>query len=135
MVTGRTRSGQVGPTKTESAPESRSSLIYFGMVLIAQVQQLKSKLMLKGKSRPEKMVAKKMPDGAGMLSNVPQRKKTKGGKGADEDAADKEYCVAMDKVSSIFGRQKRSNSTGRRAPHVHPHHGRLAGSQGLRIVC
>ena len=78
---------------------------------MAQAQQLKSKLMLKGKTRPDKMVKKKMPDGAGLLANVPQRKKTKGGKGADEDAADKEYCVAMDKVSSIFGRQKRSNST------------------------
>ena len=111
MVTGRTRSGQVGPTKTESAAERVGHLIYSGMVLIAQVQQLKSKLMLKGKSRPEKMVNKKMPDGAGMISNVPQRKKTRGGTATDEDAADKDYCKAMDKVSSIFGRQKRSNST------------------------
>ena len=72
------------------------------MVLMAQAQQLKAKLMLKGKHRPEKMVTKKMPDGAGMIANVPQRKKTKGTKGADEAAADKEYCEAMDKVSNSY---------------------------------
>ena len=63
---------------------------------------------MKGKHRPEKMVTKKMPDGAGLLANVPQRKKSQGG---DEAADDAEYCKAMDKVSSVFGKQKRSNST------------------------
>ena len=41
------------------------------MVLIAEAQQLKAKLMLKGKFRPEKMVRKKMPDGSGMLAKLP----------------------------------------------------------------
>ena len=40
------------------------------MVLIAEAQQLKAKLMLKGKYRPEKMVRAKMPDGSGMLATV-----------------------------------------------------------------
>ena len=35
------------------------------MVLVAEAQQLKAKLMLNG--RPEKMVRKKMLDGAGMI--------------------------------------------------------------------
>ena len=78
------------------------------MVLIAEAQQLKAKLMLKGKWRPEKMVRKKMPDGAGMIAKVPQRRL---GNGADDATADKEYCNAIDKVSSVFGAQKRSNST------------------------
>ena len=41
-----------------------------GMVLIAEAQQVKAKLELKGRWRPEKMVRKKMPDGAGMLAKV-----------------------------------------------------------------
>ena len=74
------------------------------MVLIAEAQQLKAKLMLKGKWRPDKMVRKKMPDGAGMIANVPQRRV---GNGADNGAAaDKEYCDAIDKVSSVFGTSK-----------------------------
>ena len=82
------------------------------MVLIAEAQQIKAKLLLKGKWRPEKMVRKKMPDGAGMLANVPQRRSSS--RGADEAAAlvvDKKYCDAIDQVSAVFGRQKRSNST------------------------
>ena len=76
------------------------------MVLVAAAQQLKAKLMLKGKYRPEKMVRKKMPDGAGMLANVPERSKV-----LDDATADAEYCKSIDKVSAIFGRQKRANST------------------------
>ena len=59
------------------------------MVLIAEAQQLKAKLMLKGKFRPEKMVRKKMPDGSGMLAKLPERRKDDG---LDAAAADKEYC-------------------------------------------
>ena len=60
------------------------------MVVIAQAQQQKAKLMLKGRWRPEKMVRAKMPDGSGMLATVPQRRR-----GSDVDAveADKEYCA------------------------------------------
>ena len=86
------------------APQSMRST----MVLIAEAQQLKAKLLLKGKFRPEKMVRKKMPDGSGMLAKVPERRKDDGG---DAAAADKEYCDAIDKVAAIFGRQKRANST------------------------
>ena len=31
--------------------------------------------------------------------------------GGDAAAADKEYCNAINKISSVFGKQKRSNST------------------------
>ena len=79
------------------------------MVLISEAAQLKAKLMLKGRCRPEKMVRRKMPDGSGMLASVPQRRQ--GGRGADADEIDAEYCVAIDKVASVFGRQKRANST------------------------
>jgi hypothetical protein len=79
------------------------------MVLISEAAQLKAKLMLKGRCRPEKMVRRKMPDGSGMLASVPQRRQ--GGRGADADELDAEYCVAIDKVASVFGRQKRANST------------------------
>ena len=82
------------------------------MVLIAEAQQVRAKLELKGRWRPEKMVRKKMPDGAGMLAKVPQRSESS--RGADEAAAltvDKKYCDAIDQVSAVFGRQKRSNST------------------------
>ena len=54
------------------------------MVLVAEAQQLKAKLMLNG--RPEKMVRKKMLDGAGMIAKVPQRRK---------NAADIVYCEAI----------------------------------------
>ena len=43
------------------------------MVPIAAVQQVKAKLMLKGKHRPDKMVRKKMPDGTELLASVPER--------------------------------------------------------------
>ena len=78
------------------------------MVLIAEAQQLKAKLMLKGKFRPEKMVRNKMPDGSGMLAKLPERRKDNG---VDAAAADKEYCDAIDKVAAVFGQQKRANST------------------------
>ena len=55
------------------------------MVLIAEAQQLKAKLMLKGKYRPEKMVRAKMPDGSGMLTTVPQRRQ---GHGVDSAEAE-----------------------------------------------
>ena len=81
------------------------------MVLIAEAQRLKAKLMLKGKYRPEAMVRPKMPDGHGMLAAVPQRRQ--GGE-ADAAAADDEYCTAIDKVSSVFGREFLHQGTWRR---------------------
>ena len=69
------------------------------MVLFAEAQHLKAKLMLKGKCRPEKMVRRKMPDGAGLLADVPQRRIDDAG--GDAASADKEYCEAIDKLSSV----------------------------------
>ena len=76
------------------------------LVVITEAAQLKAKLMLKGKSRPERMVRRKYPDGSDMIADVPQRKK-----GVDDVTADKEHCESIDKCASVFGRQKRSNST------------------------
>ena len=79
------------------------------MVLIAEAQQVKAKLQLKGRWRPDKMVRKKMPDGTGLLANVPQRRTSS--RAVDDSVLDKEYCDAIDKVSAVFGRQKRANTT------------------------
>ena len=83
------------------------------MVLIAEAQQVKAKLQLKGRWRPDKMVRKKMPDGTGLLANVPQRRtSSRAVDDSVQDATlDQEYCDAIDKVSAVFGRQKRYNST------------------------
>ena len=51
------------------------------VVLIAEAAQLKAKLMLKGRWRPEKMVRPKLPDGSGMLASVPQCRQ--GSRGVD----------------------------------------------------
>lgn len=74
-------------------------------MMVTQSQELKAKLQTKGKVRPHKMVCKKMPDGSGAaLTELPKRHAT----GA---AAEKAYCDAIDKVSGVFGRQRRSVST------------------------
>ena len=75
------------------------------MMSVAQSQELKAKLQTKGKVRPHKMVSKKMPDGStAALTELPKRLAT----GA---AAEKAYCDAIDKVSGVFSRQRRSVST------------------------
>ena len=76
------------------------------MVLIAQAQQLRAKLMLKGRHRPEKMVKKKLPDGAGLLAAVPSKNVS-----VDDSRAEKDFCAAIDKISGVFGRQRRAEST------------------------
>ena len=58
------------------------------MVLIAEAAQLKAKLMLKGRWRPETMVRPKMPDGSGMLASVPQRRQ---GRGVDAARVENSY--------------------------------------------
>jgi len=80
------------------------------MVLIAEAQQVKAKLQLKGRWRPDKMVRKKMPDGTGLLANVPQRRtSSRAVDDSVQDATlDQEYCDAIDKVSAVFGRCARS---------------------------
>ena len=64
--------------------------------------QLKARLLTKGKLRPHDMVRNKLPDGAGLLEELPRRARS----GADEgdEAADAAYCAAIDKVSRVFGR-------------------------------
>jgi hypothetical protein len=107
---GPTRAGSqklIGQSKADRTKFSGS------MVLIAEAQQVKAKLQLKGRWRPDKMVRKKMPDGTGLLANVPQRRtSSRAVDDSVQDATlDQEYCDAIDKVSAVFGRQKRSNST------------------------
>ena len=79
------------------------------MAFVAANVQLKAKLLTKGKLRPHDMVRKKLPDGAGLLEDLPRRARS----GADEgdEAADAAYCAAIDKVSRVFGKQKRAQST------------------------
>lgn len=104
------RSDAVGPVgQAHSAVECCKKAVRHirssGMVRVAEAQQLKAKLMLKGKFRPEKMIRKKMPDGSGMIAKMPRRRRDQGG--GDAAAADKEYCNAINKISSVFGKQKR----------------------------
>ena len=84
------------------------------MVLVAEAQQLKAKLMLN--DRPEKMVRKKMLDGAGMIAKVPQRRK---------NAADIVYCEAIDKVTKVLDNQLRSQKTSKKAADEHKMYVRL----------
>ena len=101
------RSDTVGPTKADRTPTIKKRLKRALAVLEdghgahrGGAAELKAKLMLKGKFRPEKMVRKKMPDGSGMLAKLPERRKDNG---LDAAAADKEYCDAIDKVAAVFG--------------------------------
>ena len=79
------------------------------MALVAANVQLKARLLTKGKLRPHDMVRNKLPDGAGLLEELPRRARS----GADEgdEAADAAYCAAIDKVSRVFGKQRRAQST------------------------
>ena len=96
------------------------------MVLIAQAQQLKAKLnMLKGKHHPAKMVNKKLPDGAGLLASVPEIRTTS----VDDGAAEQEFCAAIDRISNVFGRQRRAREHGCRAQDVHAALRRLRSSE------
>lgn len=104
---GPTRAGSqklIGQSKADRTKFSGS------MVLIAEAQQVKAKLQLKGRWRPDKMVRKKMPDGTGLLANVPQRRtSSRAVDDSVQDATlDQEYCDAIDKVSAVFGRCARS---------------------------
>ena len=78
------------------------------MALLAACVQLKAKLMEKGKLRPHEMIRKKLPDGAGLLEELPRR--ARGAPTCDE-AADAQYCEAIDRVSAVFGNQRRSQTT------------------------
>ena len=43
------------------------------MAIIAAATQLKARLQAKGQLRPHKMIRKKLPDGTGLLEDLPQR--------------------------------------------------------------
>ena len=106
---GRGRTGRTSALCCRVLQKAVRHIRSSGMVRVAEAQQLKAKLMLKGKFRPEKMIRKKMPDGSGMIAKMPRRRRDQGG--GDAAAADKEYCNAINKISSVFGKQKRSNTT------------------------
>ena len=80
------------------------------LALAAGTQKLKAKLTEKSKTRPSRMVRKKMPDGIGELERLPNRREL--GRVMTPEAADAEYINAMDKVSAAFGAQLRSQTTG-----------------------
>ena len=75
------------------------------------------------------MVRKKLPDGAGLLEELPRRARL----GAEEgdEAADAAYCAAIDKVSDVFGKQKRSQTTA----DEHKMYTRMIDSWLVRQVC
>ena len=78
------------------------------MALVAGNAQLKARLQDKGRLRPYKMVRKKLPDGSGLLDKLPERMP---GAGPDDHAADDAYCKAIQRVSNVFGKQRRGQST------------------------
>ena len=78
------------------------------MALVAVTAQLKAKLMAKGQHRPHNMIRRKLPDGADMLDNLPKRAS---GAHSDDEGANDEYCAAIDKVTNVFGAQKRAQTT------------------------
>jgi hypothetical protein len=77
------------------------------LVVTAAAAQ-KAKLQAKGKLRPHAMVRKKLPDGAELIDKLPER--APGAREDDEDA-DAEYCAAISKVSDVFGKSNRSQTT------------------------
>ena len=58
--------------------------------------------------RPTAMVMKKMPDGTGDLAELPRRRVDAP---IGDEAADDEFCQAVARVATAFGKQKRSSST------------------------
>jgi hypothetical protein len=78
------------------------------MTLEATRMALKAKLANKGRLRPHEMICKKMPDGTGSLQDLPMRAH---GAAAEDEAADGEYCKAIDRVTAVFGKQNRGVPT------------------------
>ena len=78
------------------------------MALVAGQAQLRAKLQTKGKLRPYNVVRKKLPDGSGMLEELPERAP---GASPNDEAADAAYCKSIQRVSNVFGKQRRSQTT------------------------
>ena len=72
------------------------------MTLEATRMALKAKLANKGRLRPHEMICKKMPDCTGSLQDLPMRAH---GAAAEDEAADGEYCKAIDRVTAVFGKE------------------------------
>ena len=78
------------------------------MLVAAGNAQLKAKLHDKSRWRPTAMIMKKMPDGTRDLAELPRRRVDAP---IGDEAADEEFCQAVARVASTFGKQKRSSST------------------------
>ena len=72
------------------------------MSLEATRVALKAKVADKGRLRPHEIIRKKMPDGTGSLQDLPVRDIA----GADDEAADSSYCLAIDRVTAAFGKRR-----------------------------
>ena len=83
------------------------------MLMAAASSGVKAKLQAKAAWRPTNMVMRKMPDGTGDLSELPRRRDNAV---LGDEAAEEEYCNAVARVASAFGRQKRAVTTA--AEHV-----------------
>ena len=77
------------------------------MVAAALAAQQRKRLEQKGKHRPDKMVRGKFPDGSCMLGKLPARDR----KATSDVKADDKYCDAIDKIASVYGRLRRSETT------------------------
>ena len=75
------------------------------MLMTAGSARLKAKLQAKAAWRPTQMVMKKMPDGTGDLAELPRRRDDAV---LGDEAAEEEYCNAVARVASVFGRQRRA---------------------------
>jgi hypothetical protein len=77
-------------------------------LVVAAAAAHKAKLQAKGKLRPHAMVRKKLPDGADLIDKLPERRT---GAHEDDEEADAAYCAAIAKVSDVFGKINRSQTT------------------------
>jgi hypothetical protein len=78
------------------------------LAMAVQSSAVKARLQQKAASRPHKMMRKLYPDGTGAIGEVPKRKAL----GDPEDeAATEEFCAAVRKVATVFGKGMRAQST------------------------
>ena len=75
------------------------------LAMAVQSSAVKARLQQKAASRPHKMMRKLYPDGTGAIGEVPKRKAL----GDPEDeAATEEFCAAVRKVATVFGKGMRA---------------------------
>ena len=78
-------------------------------LVVAKQSAVKARLQSKARLRPHALVRKKMPDGTGQLSELPDRARL--AQQVGEDAADDAYCKAIATVTKTFGMNNRGQST------------------------